>query len=207
MYLAFSPMIEGFFVGLSLIMAIGAQNAFLLKQGLKREHLFLCAMTCSVSDAFLIVLGVTGINELMDELPAIANFMRWGGALFLLCYGLRSFYQVFKPHALTADTTNNKLSSKLATFLALLGFTFLNPHTYIDTFLLLGTIGGEKPGTEHLPFMIGCVIASFTWFFGLTYGASKLSSLFKNPRAWQVLDTFIGIIMIGIAIALIIPNE
>ncbi len=202
-----TPIIEGFFIGAGLIMAIGAQNAFLLKQGLKRQHLFLCAITCSVSDAFLIVLGVTGIAELFDDLPAIADFMRWGGALFLFCYGIRSFYQVFHPHAMIADLQSPSQSSKLGTFLALLGFTYLNPHTYIDTFLLLGTVGGERPDPEHLPFMIGAVTASFTWFFSLTYGASKLSPLFKNPRAWQVLDTIMGFMMIAMAIALLIPNS
>ncbi|MBS0285851.1 MAG: amino acid transporter [Proteobacteria bacterium] len=202
-----TPVIEGFFVGAGLIMAIGAQNAFLLKQGLKKEHLFLCAITCSISDAFLIVLGVTGIAELFDELPKIADYMRWGGALFLFCYGLRSFYQVFHPHVMVADLESKTKGSKLATFIALLGFTFLNPHTYIDTFLLLGTVGGERPDPEHIPFMIGAVSASFCWFFSLTYGASKLSPLFRNPRAWQILDTLMGFMMIGIAISLLIPND
>ncbi len=207
MSINFTPLLEGFIVGVSLIMAIGAQNAFLLRQGLKKEHLFLCAITCSTSDAFLIVLGVTGIGELLTDLPVLTNVMRWGGALFLVCYGLRSFWSVFHPHAMVADLESARKNTKLATFIALLGFTFLNPHTYIDTFLLLGTIGAEGPIDEHLPFMIGAVSASFAWFFSLTYGASKLSPLFKNPRAWQVLDTIMGCMMIGIAISLIIPNS
>ncbi len=201
-----SPIIEGYIIGAGLIMAIGAQNAFILRQGLKRQHLFLCAITCSLSDAFLIVLGVTGVAEFMDEFPKLADELRWGGALFLFCYGVRSFYQVFHPHTMVANLHSPTKTSKLATFLALLGFTYLNPHTYIDTFLLLGTVGGERPDPEHLPFMIGAVSASFSWFFGLTYGASKLSPLFKNPRAWQVLDVLIGIMMIALAISLIIPN-
>lgn len=207
MAILITPIIQGYFVGAGLIMAIGAQNAFLLKQGLKREHLFLCAITCSVSDALLIVLGVTGVAEFMDELPKLADYLRWGGALFLFCYAMRSFYQVFHPHVMVANLKMPSKKSKLATFLALLGFTFLNPHTYIDTFLLLGTVGGERPDIEHLPFMIGAVGASFSWFFGLTYGASKLSPLFHNPRAWQVLDTIMGFVMIGLAIGLIIPND
>ncbi|MBS0288864.1 MAG: amino acid transporter [Proteobacteria bacterium] len=201
-----SNIVEGFAIGAGLIMAIGAQNAFLLRQGLKRQHLFLCAMTCALSDAMLIVLGVTGIGELMSEFPMIANIMRWGGALFLICYGIRSFRNVFHPHAMVAALENGTKQTKLTTFLALLGFTYLNPHTYIDTFLLLGTIGAEQPPSEHIPFMIGAVSASFTWFFSLTYGASKLTPLFKNPRAWQVLDTLMGFLMIGIAISLLIPN-
>jgi len=206
MPLLIAPVFEGFIVGAGLIMAIGAQNTFLLKQGLKKQHLFLCAITCALADALLIVLGVMGIAEFMDEFPVIANFMRWGGALFLFCYGLRSFYQVFHPHALIANDKTSVQSSKLATFMMLLGFTFLNPHTYVDTFLLLGTIGGEKLDPEQVPFMIGAVMASFCWFFGLTYGASKLSRFFKNPRAWQVLDTLIGIMMFSMGVALLIPN-
>ncbi len=201
-----TPIFQGYIVGAGLIMAIGAQNAFLLKQGLRRQHLFLCAMTCSISDALLIILGVNGVAELMDELPHFADYMRWGGAAFLFCYGMRAFYQVFHPHTII-DIESPIKTSKLATFIALLGFTFLNPHTYIDTFLLLGTVGGERPDPEHIPFMIGATLASFSWFFGLTYGASKLGPLFKNPRAWQVLDTLMGIMMIGLAIGLLIPND
>jgi L-lysine exporter family protein LysE/ArgO len=199
-----NPLIEGFALGASLIMAIGVQNAFVLKQGLKRQHLFLTAITCSLSDSLLIVLGVLGIEVLTEDFPILTNFMRWGGALFLLVYGLRSFWSVFHPHALIAALDNPNKTSKLATFLALLGFTYLNPHTYIDTFLLLGTIGAEQPPHEQIPFMIGAVLASTTWFFSLTYGASTLSHLFKNPRAWQILDTIMGIVMIGIAINLVI---
>lgn len=199
----FNPIVEGFALGASLIMAIGVQNAFVLKQGLKRQHLLLTALTCSLCDSLLIVLGVTGIEVLTEDFPTLTIFMRWGGALFLLVYGLRSFWSVFHPHALVAALDNPSKTSKLATFLALLGFTFLNPHTYIDTFLLLGTIGAEQAPHEQVPFMIGAVSASTVWFFGLTYGASTLSPLFKNPRAWQVLDTIMGIVMIGIAISLI----
>lgn len=198
-----TPFLEGFVLGGSLIMAIGAQNAFVLKQGLKRQFLFMTAFTCFVCDSILIVLGVTGIGELLSEIPMLLNFMRWGGALFLVCYGIRSFRSVFHPHALVADLENPMPANRFATLMALLGFTFLNPHTYIDTFLLLGTIGAERPPHEHLSFIIGALSASLTWFFGLTYGASKLSPLFRNPRAWQILEAIMGVVMFVIAYSLV----
>ncbi|MBN9286545.1 MAG: hypothetical protein BGO43_06315 [Gammaproteobacteria bacterium 39-13] len=198
-----APLVEGFALGASLIIAIGAQNAFVLKQGLKRQHLFLTALTCFLCDSLLIVLGVEGIGALMEDFPTLIDILRWGGAIFLVCYGIRSFYSVFHPHALVAALEKPSNSSKLATLLALLGFTFLNPHTYIDTFLLLGTVGAERPIYEHAPFITGALMGSFVWFFSLTYGASALSPIFRNPRAWQVLDTVMGFVMIAIAISLI----
>lgn len=198
-----TPVLEGFALGGSLIMAIGAQNAFVLKQGLKRHHLFLTAITCFICDSILIILGVTGIGSVITNLPTLSTIMRWGGAIFLLAYGLRSFYQVFRPQILVANLDSEK-TSKLATLIALLGFTLLNPHTYIDTFLLLGTIGAEHPPHEHTHFIVGTLIASFIWFFGLTYGASFLTPLFRNVRAWQILDTIMGFVMIGIGLQLII---
>lgn len=194
---------EGLVIGISLIVAIGAQNAFVLKQGIKKQHLLMTALTCSVSDSILIFLGVEGIGELLSDFPILTQFFRWGGAIFLVAHGLRSFYSVFHPHALIASLENPTQTSRWATFLALLGFTFLNPHTYVDTFLLLGTIGAERPLPEHLPFTLGAISASFLWFFSLTYGASYLSVFFKNPRAWQVLDTIMGFVMIGIAVTLV----
>lgn len=199
-----TPLIKGFALGGSLIMAIGAQNAFVLKQGLKRHHLFLTALTCFVCDAILIILGVTGIGKFIAELPTLSDAMRWGGALFLIIYGLRSFYQVFHPHNLVADLNQADKKSRLATFFALLGFTLLNPHTYIDTFLLLGTIGAEQPQHEHTHFIIGTLMASFLWFFGLTYGAGLLTPLFKNPRAWQILDGTMGVVMLSLGLQLVI---
>lgn len=198
------PLVEGFLLGASLIIAIGAQNAFVLKQGLKKQHLFLTAFTCFAGDSLLVVLGVEGIGELLQDFPTWVNFFRWGGAIFLLVYGLRSFYNVFHPHAMVEAMENPTDDGRWITFFALLGFTFLNPHTYIDTFLLLGTLGAERPAVEHTPYIIGVLTASFVWFFGLAYGASYLSRFFRNPRAWQVLDTFIGFVMIGIALSLVL---
>lgn len=204
MNIDFSGLLTGYLASISLIMAIGVQNAFVLKQGLKRQHLFLTAFTCSLCDSLLIVLGVLGIEVLTNDYPVLTQILQWGGALFLVGYGLRSFWSVFHPHILVASLESPGKSTKMTTLLALLGFTFLNPHTYVDTFLLLGTIGAEQEPHEQIFFMMGAIAASATWFFSLTYGASKLSPLFKNPRAWQILDTLMGCIMIGIAIGLVI---
>lgn len=201
-----TPLIKGFAMGAGLIIAIGAQNAFVLKQGLKKHHLFLTAMTCFICDSILIILGVTGLGMIVTNIPFLVNVLRWGGALFLVGYGIRSFLSVFKPQALVAELENPLQASKLSTLLALLAFTLLNPHTYIDTFLILGSVGAQHPVEEQLPFIIGAVLASFTWFFGLTYGASTLSSLFKNPRAWQILDTIMGFVMFSIAFSLIMAD-
>jgi L-lysine exporter family protein LysE/ArgO len=197
------PFLEGLGLGAGLIMAIGAQNAFLLKQGIKRQHLLLCAITCVVADVFLITIGVLGFDLLTDVVPRLEKFLRWGGALFLLGYGLRSFYSVFHPHALVASM-DAPPRNRLATWLTLLGFTFLNPHTYIDTMLLLGSIGSEYPVIAQRFFIMGAATASAIWFFGLTYGASALSSVFRNPRAWQVFDFFTGCLMIGLGINLVV---
>lgn len=197
------PWFEGLVLGAGLIMAIGAQNAFVLKQGIKRQHLLLTAITCFVCDSFLIVLGVSGLGSLIQEVSWLTLLLRVAGALFLIVYGIRSFMNVFRPHALIASLENTANQHWLTTWVALLGFTFLNPHTYIDTFLILGSIGADHPPNEHLPFILGALTSSFLWFFGLTYGASLLSPVFKNPRAWQILDTIMGFVMFGIAGTLI----
>lgn len=197
------PYFEGFLLCIGLIMAIGAQNAFVLKQGIKREHLFLTALTCFICDSFLIVLGVLGIGSFIQNSPVLTLVLRVVGALFLIAYGIRSFMNVARPHALIAKLEKGANKPWFATFTALLAFTFLNPHTYIDTMLILGSVGADHPSAEHLPFILGSLSASFVWFFSLTYGASMLSPVFKNPRAWQVLDTMMGFIMFGIAATLI----
>ncbi len=199
----FTPLVKGFGMGASLIMAIGAQNAFVLKQGLKRHHLFLTAITCFICDSILIVLGVSGLGMVINNSPTLVNALRWGGAVFLVAYAIRSFMSVFKPHALIAELESNVKKNRLATLLALLAFTLLNPHTYVDTFLILGSIGAQHPVDEHMPFVVGALIASFIWFFGLTYGASTLSHVFRNPRAWQILDSVMGVVMLSIAYSLV----
>lgn len=197
------PFFKGFIMGAGLIIAIGAQNAFVLKQGIQRQHLFLTAMTCALCDGILIVTGVLGIGLLLTDYPILENGLRWGGFLFLVAYGLRSFINAARPQGLVATDTPVDVS-KFSTFLIAAAFSFLNPHAYVDTFLLLGSIGAQHPDEQQIPFIIGAVLASIVWFFSLAFAASKLTPIFKNPRAWQILEIAIGLGMLGIAIGLII---
>lgn len=193
--------LPGFALGLSLILAIGAQNAFVLRQGLRREHVFWVCLTCALSDALLIAAGVAGFGALATSLPWFETVMRFGGAAFLVCYGLLSFRRVWRGgSALQAATTPGaSLSTALLTVLA---FTWLNPHVYLDTVVLIGSVSAQYG--DRLGFALGAMTASFVFFFGLGYGARLLAPLFARPRAWQILDALIGAVMWMIAIKLVI---
>lgn len=193
--------LPGFALGLSLILAIGAQNAFVLRQGLRREHVFWVCLTCALSDALLIAAGVAGFGALATSLPWFETVMRFGGAAFLVCYGLLSFRRAWRGgSALQAATTPGaSLSTALLTVLA---FTWLNPHVYLDTVVLIGSVSAQYG--DRLGFALGAMTASFVFFFGLGYGARLLAPLFARPRAWQILDALIGAVMWMIAIKLVI---
>ncbi|MDO5646821.1 LysE/ArgO family amino acid transporter [Paracoccus sp. (in: a-proteobacteria)] len=191
--------LSGFGTGLSLIMAIGAQNAFVLKQGLLRQHVFVICLFCAVSDAFLIGLGVAGMAGLERAIPWIIPAMRWGGAAFLLAYGARSFLAAWRGgQSLEASGSVTSLTTSLMTIAAL---TWLNPHVYLDTVVLLGSIAAQMP--DRWVFAAGAMTGSFVFFFGLGYGARLLQPLFRQPRAWQVLDAAVGAVMWLIAAKLI----
>ena len=194
--------LSGLFLGLSLIIAIGAQNAFVLRQGLRREHVFGVCLTCALSDALLISLGVFALGTVTDLIPGIEPALRYGGAAFLLAYGLRSARSAMTgSSALTAgDGARQGLAATLATALA---FTFLNPHVYLDTVLLIGSIASQYPGREAA-FGAGAVTGSFLFFFSLGYGARLLAPVFARPNAWRVLDGVIAVVMIGLAVKLIL---
>ncbi|MQQ07693.1 amino acid transporter [Epibacterium sp. SM1979] len=191
----------GFALGLSLIVAIGAQNAFVLRQGLRRQHVLPVALTCAGSDAVLIAAGVLGFGSLAQVLPWFEPAMRLGGAAFLLWYGLRSFQSAWRGgDVLLADTAERQpLWPVLATTLAL---TWLNPHVYLDTVVLLGSISSQYDNPTH--FGLGAVTASFCFFLVLAYGARLLAPVFARPRAWQILEVGIGIIMWAIALRLLL---
>ncbi|MCK0148985.1 LysE/ArgO family amino acid transporter [Marivita sp. S6314] len=192
--------VPGFFLGLSLILAIGAQNAFVLRQGLRRAHVFAVCLTCAVSDAILIAAGVAGFGALTEALPGLEWTMRVLGAAFLFWYGWRSFMSARKGgQALTAGQEAGSLRAALLTCLAL---TWLNPHVYLDTVVLLGAISAQYP--SQLAFALGAMTASFVFFFSLGYGARLLAPLFARPRAWQVLDVLIGAVMWAIALKLLL---
>ncbi|WP_299728283.1 LysE/ArgO family amino acid transporter [uncultured Endozoicomonas sp.] len=197
-----SAYLSGFSLGLSLILAIGSQNAFVIKQGIKKHYVLLICLLCATSDALLIALGVAGFGAVVQEFPQIETFARYGGAAFLLFYGLLSFHSAFtKSHSLEDSTVS--AGSVWKTAAACLAFTWLNPHVYLDTVVLLGSISTQFEG-EQLQFGLGAMTASFCFFFSLGYGARLLSPLFKKPIAWKILEVFVGLTMLTIAASLAI---
>ena len=194
--------LAGFTLGLSLIVAIGAQNAFVLKQGLYRQHVFWVALICSLSDIILICLGVFGLSFVIDVIPSVEKVARYIGFVFLFCYGAISFWRAFKEkNALYIQ--DNQTQSLKKTILVCLALTWLNPHVYLDTVLLLGSIANQYPN-QHGYFALGASFASIIFFFSLGYGATFLRPLFAKPQAWKILEILIGIVMWIIAIKLII---
>ena len=185
---------------LVLILAIGAQNAFVLRQGLRCEHVLPVVLTCAISDAILIAAGVAGFGALASAVPWFEPVMRYGGAAFLVWYGARSLLAAWRGgEALEADThASAPLGQSLLTVLA---FTWLNPHVYLDTVVLLGSISANYD--NRFVFGLGAVIASFVFFFTLGFGARLLAPLFARPRAWRILDTLIGLTMWAIALKLL----
>ncbi len=195
-----TSLIAGFALGFSLILAIGAQNAFVLRQGLRREHVFTLCLTCAVSDAVLIAAGVAGFGSLAQAAPWFEPVMRYGGATFLTWYGLRSLLSAWRGGAVM-EVGNGHRTSLRAALLAVLAFTWLNPHVYLDTVVLIGSISAQYD--DRLGFAVGAMLSSFVFFFSLGYGARILSPIFTRPRAWQILDVVIGIIMLAIALKLV----
>lgn len=193
--------LAGFSLGFSLILAIGAQNAFVLKQGLKNQHVFAVCLVCAVSDALLILMGVTGFGVVIERYPAIDTWARLGGALFLSAYGGLSLYSaVTKAHALEGEAGSPV--SRWRAVVVCLAFTWLNPHVYLDTVVLLGAVSTQYH-PEQATFAAGAASASFLFFFSLGYGARLLQPLFQNPRSWKVLDALVGLTMLLIAASLI----
>jgi L-lysine exporter family protein LysE/ArgO len=193
--------IYGFSLGFSLILAIGSQNAFVLKQGLKGEHLLLVCLICATSDAILILIGVSGFHVLVSNYPGVVSIARYGGSIFLFVYGLRSFYNA--RHSSSALNPSDVVSNSwVKSALICLAFTWLNPHVYLDTVVLLGSISAQFAG-ELLYFTTGAITASFTFFFVLGYGAQLLRPIFARARSWQILEVLIGCIMWAIAAKLL----
>lgn len=193
--------ITGFSIGFSLILAIGAQNAFVLKQGLIRQNVFLVCLICAASDAILITLGVSGFGEIITEYPIIERLARIAGALFLFTYGVLNLYSA-QTSIRALEPTKKIQTSKRKTVLTCLGFTWLNPHVYLDTVVMLGSISTQFENTAT--FALGAISASFVFFFSLGFGASKLTRYFEKPRTWRVLENLIGILMIFLGITLVI---
>jgi len=193
--------LNGLLMGLSLIVAIGAQNAFVLRQGLRNEHVLAVALTCALSDAALIWLGVLAFARVAELLPALEPAMRYAGAAFLIWYGCRSMLSAFRSNEALVVTAAaaTPLWPVLATCLAL---TFANPHVYLDTVVLLGSLSTGFPGQEAI-FAMGATTASFLFFFSLGFGARFLRPVFANPAAWRILEGAIALVMWAIAINLL----
>lgn len=192
----------GLMMALSLIVAIGAQNAFVLRQGLQGQHVLPVVLTCAISDAILIAVGVTSFRTIGALLPWLDPVMRYGGAAFLILYGAKSLYAAFRNSgALGTDTA--KSAPLWPTLAICLSLTWLNPHVYLDTVMLIGTVSSGYPGREF-SFMAGAMTASFLFFFALGYGASWLRPIFAKPTAWRILEALIAITMWAIAIKLVI---
>jgi len=194
--------LAGFALGLSLILAIGAQNAFVLRQGIRGSHVLAVVLTCALSDAVLIAAGVGGFGTLVAVFPGLEWGMRLFGAAFLAGYGVMRLIEAWRggQHLDPATSGNGSLKSALLTCLAL---TWLNPHVYLDTVALIGSISTHYKGEEWI-FGAGAIASSFVFFFALGYGASLLRPLFARPRSWQVLDIVIALIMFAIAAKLLI---
>ncbi len=191
----------GFGVSLSLILAIGAQNAFVLRQGLQRQHVGLVVSLCAITDALLIGVGVSGANWLTSEGGWVQTLLLYGGAAFLFFYGAKSFYAAWVSSS-ALKASGEVVQSWQAAALTCLAVTWLNPHMYLDTVVLVGSISAKYPG-DGLVFWLGAAVASATFFVSLGYGARLLAPLFVNPRAWQVLDGFVGCVMWLIAASLL----
>ncbi|GAA1055384.1 amino acid transporter [Agromyces luteolus] len=237
-----SVLAAGLGLGFSLIIAIGAQNVFVLRQGIRREHVFVVAAICTVSDALLIVAGVGGMGAMLQAMPWLVGVARWAGAIFLVGYALLAARRALRGSdeglrvqedatdgrgariedreparggldtgagasysttgvAMTAVRTRSAVLPVVLTCLAL---TWLNPHVYLDTVVLLGSVGATH-GDARWTFALGAVVASAVWFFALAYGARLLGGVLASPRAWRVLDGIIAVVMLAIAVSLVLP--
>lgn len=196
-------LLEGFSTGAGLIIAIGAQNVFVLKQGIAKNQVFATALFCAFTDALLISIGVAGLGTLLTSSPILLLISKWGGAAFLAYYGFRSFRAVFTSQSLKLDKKGPQHPGLKQTLLILAALSFLNPHVYIDTVVLLGSLSAQFSGDQRFFFALGAILASFIWFFGMCYGARFLAPLFAKSLSWKILDFLIGCTMWGIALSLI----
>jgi L-lysine exporter family protein LysE/ArgO len=195
-----SAFTTGFALSATLIVAIGAQNSFVLRQGLRREHVVAIVAFCAFADLALISAGVAGLAQVLGRAPSLTMALSIAGTLFLLWYGLRALRRAFQPQALrAADSARVSLRGAVAQAAA---FTFLNPHVYLDTVLLMGSIGARQPADARVWFVGGAALASGAWFAALGFGARLLAPLFSRPRAWQVLDILVGATMLALAAGL-----
>ncbi len=189
----------GLLTGLSLIIAIGAQNAFVIRQGLSRSHVLLVVLICATSDALLIFLGTGGLGTVIQSKPDLLEFIRWFGVLYLTWFGAKSVRSVLSHQSL--EVGEGTTSSKKAVILSVLGFTFLNPHVYLDTVILLGSIANQFE-EDRWYFALGASLGSVLWFSAIGFGAKAASRFMSRPVFWKILDSLIAIVMFSVAIFL-----
>ena len=195
-----SPLLIGFATGLTLIVAIGAQNAFILRQGIRREHVLPVVAVCTVSDMALMAAGVAGFGALITAHPQVVTLARFGGAAFLIVYGMLAARRAWRPSGLTpSEAGPSRLAGVVLTCLA---FTFLNPHVYLDTVVLIGALSNEHRDGRWL-FGVGAAVASAVWFTTLGFGAGRLRGLFARPAAWRILDGVIAVTMIVLGVVVL----
>lgn len=195
--------LQGLIVGLSLIIAIGPQNSFLIRQGIKREHVFLSALICSLADIVLIGVGVGGVGAFFSSHHLLTELAKWLGIAFLCGYAMFSFRSAKKPKVLKNNMLVGATDEKKEIAMILLALCFLNPHAYLDAMVLLGSISAQHEGYDRYLFGLGAMIASFIWFFTITYCAKCLTPIFKQPKAWRILDIIIGCTMLLVAFSLL----
>lgn len=194
--------LAGFATGGSLIVAIGAQNTFVLRQGLRQEHVLPIVGICASADALLILAGVAGLGEVIQAAPAALAWLRFAGAAFLAVYGAMALRRALEPHQAVVDRgVPMALRAAVATTLA---FTFLNPHVYLDTVVLVGALANQHEGVARWQFAAGAATASVVWFSALGFGAKLLVPLFARPATWRVLDGVIALVMFSLAGALLL---
>lgn len=192
-----SAAFAGFLLGGSLIVAIGAQNAFVIRQGVIGKHLFWVCLFCSLSDALLIWSGVFGLAAVIKVLPGFIPLMTYGGAAFLIWYGIKALRRALTPSGMVIGADGS--GSLLSALAACSAFTFLNPHVYLDTVILVGSIANARPPGEQMPFAAGASLASFVWFFLIGYGAGALRPWLSRPKVWRAIDGVIALIMFALA--------
>jgi L-lysine exporter family protein LysE/ArgO len=196
-----SALATGFVLAASLLVAIGAQNAFVLRQGLRREHVLAIASACTVFDWLLIAAGMSGLGAAVHRNPGLAVWLSGGGAVFLFAYGALAFRRALLAEALRPQDAGPALGLREA-MLQTAAFTFLNPHVYLDTVVLIGSVGARQPAGTAVSFFLGSAAASTAWFFGLGIGARLLTPVFANAVAWRVLDVLVGLTMFALAYSL-----
>ncbi|RKH48156.1 LysE/ArgO family amino acid transporter [Corallococcus sicarius] len=199
-----SPLLRGAGLGASLIMAIGAQNAFVLRQGLLRAHVPLVVGVCVAGDVLLIAAGVAGMGQLITKLPWLVLVTTWCGAAYVAWFGVTSLLRALRPARAALEAAGGREASSGRALRTALALTFLNPHVYLDTVVLLGSVAAREGGHGAPLFGAGAAVASCAWFSSLGFGARYLAPLFARPLAWRILDGIIGLVMLALAVSLLV---